>query len=125
MKTSNNREKIVHNDVDNNASKRIYFVIIQVLLLITVGIVLYIIGNLLSEVLSNLCIRFNISEIIIGILLGIITSLPELITFLESQKYHNNEKEGVIEATSNLLTSNIMNLCVIQSIGILIFYISN
>ena len=61
---------------------------------------------------------------IIGILLGFITSLPELITFFESQRHHEEDKEGVTEATSNLLTSNIMNLFIIQSIGILIYYMT-
>lgn len=106
-----------------NIRKDMIMVVTQVILLITVGIVLYVVGNLLSDVLNNLCVRFGIPEIIIGILLGFITSLPELITFFESQKHHTDDKEGVVEATSNLLTSNIMNLFVIQSIGILIYFI--
>lgn len=122
----NNREKIksdIHKTVEKNTKKRYIIVIIYGCMLIFVGIALYIIGNLLSEVLQNLCVRFNIPEIIIGILLGFITSLPELITFFESQKHHESEKEGVIEATSNLLTSNVINLFVIQSIGIVIYTI--
>lgn len=88
------------------------------------GIALFIIGNLLSQTLENLCIRFNIPEIIIGISLGFITSIPELITFFESQKHHkNNNRLGVIEATNNLLTSNILNLFIIQSIGIVLYKI--
>jgi len=86
---------------------------------------LYFIGNLLSSTLENLCNTFNIPQLIIGILLGIITSIPELITFFESQKHHikqENEEDGVIEATNNLLTSNMLNLFIIQSIGIIIFY---
>lgn len=94
--------------------------------LIFVGVLLYVIGNSLSDSLEELCFRFNISEIILGLLLGFITSLPELITFLESQKHHkknDNEELGVIEATNNLLASNFLNLFVIQTIGILIFTI--
>lgn len=94
--------------------------------LIFVGVLLYVIGNSLSDSLEALCFRFNISEIILGLLLGFITSLPELITFLESQKHHkknDNEELGVIEATNNLLASNFINLFVIQTIGILIFTI--
>ena len=64
---------------------------------------------------------FYISEIILGIVLGFITSLPELITFFESQKHHKEEKEeGIVEATNNLLSSNMLNLFIIQSIGIVI-----
>ena len=94
--------------------------------LILIAILLYLIGSLLSNTLTNLCIKFNIPEFILGVLLGVITSIPELITFIESQKHHmKNEKRetGVVEETNNLLTSNIMNLFIIQSIGILIYTI--
>lgn len=123
MKKEKEEKEEIHKDVESSIAKRYFYVFIYGILLFLVGVALYIIGNLLSDVLENLCIRFQIPEIIIGMLLGFITSLPELITFFESQKHHENEKEGVVEATSNLLTSNIMNLFVIQSIGILIYTI--
>ena len=85
-------------------------------------------GNLLSNSLEKLCLRFYIPEIIVGIILGIITSIPELITFFESQKHYNKKKSsnlGVVEATNNLLTSNILNLFFIQSVGIIIYQIFN
>ena len=97
-----------------------------IILLLIISILLYGIGNLLSNTLENLCLQFQIPQLIIGVLLGFITSIPELITFFESQKHYNKQEsgeDGVIEATSNLLTSNILNLFVIQSIGILIFYL--
>ena len=75
------------------------------------------------NILENLCGIFEVPEVIIGILLGIITSIPELITFFESQKHHKkkeNDMLGVIEATNNLLTSNIVNLFIIQALAILI-----
>jgi len=93
------------------------------ILLIT-GILLFFIGNLLGNTLENLCLRFNIPQLIIGIILGFVTSIPELITFFESQKHHSKTKNdilGVVEATNNLLTSNMMNLFIIQSVGIIIF----
>lgn len=92
--------------------------------LLLVGILLFFIGDALGNTLENLCRRFNISEIIIGILLGFITSIPELMTFFESQKHYkkqNDDMLGVVEATNNLITSNILNLFLIQSLGILIF----
>lgn len=94
--------------------------------LLFTSIALYIIGNALSSCLENLANYFKIPEIVLGITLGFITSLPELITFFEAQKHHEkNQKEelGVIEATNNLLTSNVLNLFVIQSIGIIIYSI--
>ena len=101
--------------------------VLYILILIGTGFLLYIVGELLGNTLNNLCNYFKISEVIIGILLGFITSLPELITFFESQKYYKeqnkNEVLGVVEATNNLLTSNILNLFIIQSIGIVIYTI--
>ena len=87
-----------------------------------IGIILYLVGNLLSDTLENLCYIFNISEIIIGLVLGIATSIPEFITFIESQRFHKNSNEelGVIEASNNLLVSNTLNSFVIQSISIFI-----
>lgn len=90
------------------------------------GILLFIIGELLGNTLENLCNLFNVSELIIGILLGFMTSLPELITFIEAQRHHKKSDDdmlGVVEATNNLLTSNILNLFAIQIIGILIISI--
>ena len=92
--------------------------------LILISILLYFSGNLLSNVLEVLAVNFKIPQIIIGILLGFITSVPELITFFESQKHYKKKEdteEGIIEATNNLLTSNILNLFVIQTIGIIIY----
>lgn len=81
-------------------------------------------GNLLGGTLEKLSLVFNIPEAIIGIVLGFVTSIPELITFIEAQKHHgknSNDTQGVIEATSNLFTSNMLNLFIIESIGIIIF----
>lgn len=105
-----------------NLKKSKTFIIVKytIYLLIT-AIVLYWIGDKLSVVLEELAKIFNISEIVLGIALGFITSLPELITFFESQKHHKEEKtEGIVEATNNLLASNTLNLFIIQSIGIII-----
>ncbi len=93
--------------------------------LFIISILLYFVGNLLSTTLENLCIQFNIPQAIIGILLGFITSIPELITFFEAQKHYTKKEsgeDGVIEATNNLLTSNILNLFMIQTVGIIIYY---
>ena len=93
-------------------------------ILIVTGILLYVIGELLGDTLQQLCNRFNISQVVIGILLGFITSIPELITFFEAQKHHKQANDGmlgVVEATNNLLTSNVLNLFVIQSIGIVLY----
>ena len=98
---------------------------LYIILLVITGVLLFVVGDLLGNTLENLCNIFGISQTIIGILLGFITSIPELITFFESQKHYKKNKDddilGVVEATNNLFTSNIMNLFVIQTIGILIY----
>lgn len=100
-------------------------IIINIICLILIAVSLYIIGELLSDTLTNLSLRFNLPEIVLGIALGIITSLPELITFIEAQRKQKGEDKskelGVIEATNNLLTSNVLNLFAIQSIGIIVY----
>lgn len=101
--------------------------LINVVLLILIAISLYVVGNLLSDVLTNLNNIFKLPELVLGITLGIVTSIPELITFIEAQRKgkdkENNEELGVVEATNNLLTSNVLNLFAIQSIGIIIYNI--
>ncbi len=100
---------------------------LYILILIGTGILLYVIGELLGDTLNNLCNQFNVSQVVIGILLGFITSIPELITFFEAQKHYKTKKEddmlGVVEATNNLLTSNVLNLFIIQTMGVLIYVI--
>ena len=95
--------------------------------LVITGVLLFIVSELLGNNLEQLCNSFGVSQGVIGILLGFITSIPELITFFESQKHYKRQKDnellGVVEATNNLFTSNILNLFVIQTIGIVIFQI--
>ena len=113
--------------VNNEAKKGNKIGVIKnIVVLIITGILLFVIGDLLGNTLDILCRRFNVPELVIGIVLGFVTSIPELITFFEAQKHHKNAQNdilGVIEATNNLLMSNMMNLFVIQSIGILLFSI--
>lgn len=121
-------EKQLEQQIDNEETKEKgnrKKTVIYIGILIGTGILLYIIGELLGKSLDNLCNYFGIPQFIIGVLLGFITSIPELITFFEAQKYYKKQKEnellGVVEATNNLLTSNIANLCIIQSIGIIVY----
>ena len=98
-------------------------VLLYVSILIITGILLFVIGEVLGDTLENLCNIFGVSEVIVGILLGFVTSLPELITFFEAQRHYKKVEDdmlGVVEATNNLLTSNILNLFAIQTVGILI-----
>ncbi len=104
-------------------------VILYWIYLILIAISLYVIGELLSASLTNLSNLFGLPEFLLGILLGVITSIPELITFIEAQRKEKQKRNdeanklGVIEATNNLLTSNILNIFAIQSLGIIIYTI--
>ncbi len=98
------------------------------IILVIAAICLFFVGNKLGEVLDNLCIQFGMPELFLGALLGFATSIPELITFFEAQKYHKkgeNTELGVIEATNNLLSANLTCLFIVQSVGIIIFNIFN
>ena len=96
-----------------------------IIYIIFIGIILYFIGDLLSNTLEVLCHTFNISEILIGFILGMATSIPEFITFIESQKFYSQKDNllGLIEASNNLVVSNTLNLYVIGAISIVIFQI--
>lgn len=125
MYLKNEDEKIEHEiEVEEEKeSKNRFQTIKYIICLVITGFLLYFVGDKLGNTLETLCKLFNISEAIIGILLGFITSIPELMTFFESQKHYKKEDDdmlGVVEATNNLLTSNILNLFAIQTIGILI-----
>ena len=121
----NSKSELEENHKEEHKLNRNLKTLIYIIVLIATGVILFFVGNRLSDNLESLCYRFNISEIVIGILLGFITSIPELITFFEAQNYHKeNSTSGLIEATNNLLTSNMLNLYVIQSIGILIISIT-
>lgn len=119
QKENENLEKKEKKKEKGNKKKTIEYI----LYLFFTGIILFIIGELLGNTLEKLSQLFNVSELIIGTLLGFITSIPELITFFESQKHHKKSDDdmlGVVESTNNLLTSNILNLFVIQTISIVI-----
>ncbi len=129
-KINNNVHKLylpIDEDVEDSATQKNsnkFRLFRDIVILIITGILLFVIGDWLGNTLEVLCRRFNVPELVVGIVLGFITSIPELITFFEAQRHHKkaeNEMLGVVEATNNLLMSNMMNLFVIQSIGILLF----
>ena len=107
-------------DIKNKKTK----IALYIFLLLITGILLFIVGELLGNNLNVLCRLFNVPQVLIGVLLGFTTSIPEMITFLEAQKHNNKNKDdnmlGIIEATNNLLSSNALNLFIIQTVGIIL-----
>lgn len=91
-------------------------------------VILYFLGNYLGDTLESLGNNFKIPGYIIGIVMGVITSIPELITFMSSYKRHRryksiNKDKGAVEVINNLVTSNVSNLCIIQTAAILTYFI--
>ena len=126
MKINEENSKTKKDEIVKKEDKYIMKIIKYLIYVILSGVLLYIVGDKLRETLEVLCNQFNISQIIIGILLGFMTSLPELISFIEAQKHYKKEDNnilGVVEASNNLLTSNILNLFVFQSLGIVISFV--
>lgn len=126
-KISKNAHEIYNtNEEKTKKDKRFNgWIVVDIIGIIITGILLYYIGSLLSSTLEILSVKLMIPEFVLGILLGIVTSIPEFITFFESQKHHKNKEknEGIVEATSNLLFSNLINFFIIQSVGTIIYLI--
>lgn len=118
-KEDEEKSKKIEKEKESQSKKSVIVIKYAIYLLLT-SVALYFVGDQLSNVLERLAEIFNIPELVLGIALGFITSLPELITFFESQKHYTEEQEGMVEATNNLLASNVLNLFIIQSIGIII-----
>lgn len=121
----NENKEVEKNFSQNDKWKKVnkIKIIKDICILVIIGIILSIVGNLLGNDIEVLCRKFNVPEFIMGVILGFVTSVPELITFFEAQRHHKkreNNMIGIVEATNNLLMSNILNLFVIQSVGIVI-----
>ena len=102
---------------------------IIILNLIIALIILAILTYIIFIVLENLSLEHNFSGITIGILMGVFVSVPELITFISSYVRHKRVKNykndpGAIEVVNNLVTSNIVNLCIVHVIAIILIYLN-
>lgn len=127
LKAENEKMKDMILIKEKNRKKEVSKVIKNILFILITGILLFYLGDLLGSVIETLATLFNIPQFIIGLFLGIVTSIPEFITFFEAQRHYNKQDTdtmyGVIEATNNLFTSNILNIFIIQSIGIYIYFL--
>ncbi|MEG0073907.1 MAG: hypothetical protein RR922_04625 [Clostridia bacterium] len=98
------------------------------IMLILSLIALYLLGSALSSVLEKLGKDLGVPEIILGIIMGFVTSVPELLTFITSYHRHRrykdpNKDKGAVEVINNLATSNVSNLTIIQTVAIIAFII--
>ena len=99
-------------------------VIVQIAIL-AVGLVgLYLLGDVLGNSIYDLGVAFGVATVVLGGLTAVATSLPELTTFFASYAAHKRAgTDGNAEVMHNLMASNVVNLLLIQAIGVEIFQI--
>lgn len=99
------------------------YVTLQALLILVALASLYFLGTALGDTVYELGTTFGVPEIILGVVIGVVTSLPEWTTFFSSYAWHrrtgtNRANEEVMH---NLLASNVSNLLLVQTIGLAVF----
>lgn len=84
---------------------------------------LYFLGSGLGSTVHELGTTFGVPEIILGVAIGVVTSLPELTTFFASYSWHarRGSAHAGHEVTHNLLASNVSNLLIVQTVGLAAF----
>lgn len=97
-------------------------VIVQIVIL-AVGLVgLYLLGDVLGDSIYDLGVAFAVPIVVLGGLTAVATSLPELTTFFASYAAHKKAgTDGNAEVMHNMMASNVVNLLLIQAIGVAIF----
>ena len=98
------------------------FILEIIKLIIELLIIIFVSKNLLVPVLRKVGELLELKPQTIGNISGIATSIPELITFIESQKFYKNKDNilGLVESSNNLVVSNTLNLFLIWPISIII-----
>lgn len=99
------------------------YVALQGLLILVAIAALYFLGTALGSSVYELGTTFGVPEIILGAVIGVVTSLPEWTTFFSSYAWHrrNGSDRASDEVTHNLLASNASNLLLVQTIGLAVF----
>lgn len=99
------------------------YLILNGLLIVTALIGLYILGDLLGVTVHELGTTFGVPQVVIGVLMGIVTSLPELTTFFSSYQAHRGRgrDRATHEVMHNVLASNASNLLIVWTVGVMVF----
>ncbi|MFY9330082.1 MAG: hypothetical protein WAO41_00195 [Candidatus Nanopelagicales bacterium] len=115
-------DEIVHMQVDSRLSTRWYITLNAGIIVVALG-GLYFLGDALGTTVRELGTTFGVPEILLGVLIGVVTSLPELTTFFASYGWHRAQgsTRATEEVSHNLLASNASNLLLVQTVGVLIF----
>ena len=99
------------------------YVALQGLLILVALASLYFLGTALGDTVYELGTTFGVPEIVLGVVIGVVTSLPEWTTFFSSFAWHrrNSVDRASEEVTHNLLASNASNLLLVQTIALAVF----
>jgi Ca2+/Na+ antiporter len=94
-------------------------IILQAAILLAGLIGLYFLGDVLGDSVYELGTAFAVPAVVLGGLTAIATSLPELTTFFSSFAAHRKAgTDGNSEVMHNLMASNVVNLFLVQAIGV-------
>lgn len=97
-------------------------VIVQIVILAVGLVALYLLGDVLGNSIYDLGVAFAVPVVVLGGLTAVATSLPELTTFFASYAAHKRAgTDGNAEVMHNMMASNVVNLLLIQAIGVGIF----
>jgi Ca2+/Na+ antiporter len=115
-------EVLPHAERSHRLSRRTRLAINGGLIVISL-VALYLLGDGLGTVIVDLGENYGIPPIVIGGIVGVVTSLPELTTFFASYAAHRETRvnRGSEEVMHNLLASNAANLLLIQNLGLILF----
>lgn len=112
-------------DAELPASTSRSSVIVQVAILLVGLAGLYFLGDVLGDSVRELGVAFAVPAVVLGSLTAVATSLPELTTFFASFAAHRRAgTDGNSEVMHNLMASNVVNLLVVQTVGIIVFQLT-
>ena len=97
-------------------------IMVQILIVIAGLVGLYFLGDVLGDSVYELGVAFAVPAVILGALTAVATSLPELTTFFSSFAAHRKAgTDGNSEVVHNLMASNVVNLLVVQAVGVVAY----
>lgn len=113
---------VVRVETDHRLGLKIFLVLNGGLILVAL-VGLYFLGTALGSTVYELGTTFGVPELVLGVVIGVVTSLPELTTFFSSYLWHRNNGSDRAneEVVHNMLASNASNLLLIQTLGLAVF----
>lgn len=109
----------------NPAGGRRWSLALNIGLIVAALVALYFLGDAVGEVVYTLGTNFGVPEIVLGALIGVATSLPEMTTFFSSYAWHSRKgtNGGTSEVMHNVLASNVSNTVLVISAALVAFLI--